>query len=106
MPTDKRAAKKPRRSLRRMVRPRPQNLGATVFVFERTRRPHTTHVVYLDQASCYTDHPGWKHTATLDPAAWIEWLMNHPQEREKQIEELMARPNAKLSHEEGGKEQR
>lgn len=73
---------------------RPQNLAATVFVFERTKRPYTTHVVYLDQASCYTDHPGWNHTATLDPAAWIEWLMNHPKEREKHTEELMARPNS------------
>lgn len=89
--------KKKRKSVvgRRTVRP--QNLAATVFVFERTKRPYKTHVVYHEQAWCFVDHPGWKHTATLDPAAWIESLMNHPQEREKRIEELMARPNPKLT---------
>ena len=82
-----------RHSLRRMVRPRPQNLAATVFVFESTRKPHETHVVYLDQASCYVDHPKWKHTATLDPAAWIEHLMNNPAGRNDQIEGICYRPN-------------
>lgn len=82
-----------RRSQQRMVRPRTNNLAATVFVFESTRNPYQTHVVYLDQASCYVDHPGWKHTATLEPAVWIEHLMNNPAEREKQIESLCYRPN-------------
>ena len=83
-----------RRSQQRMVsRPRTNNLAATVFVFESTRKPYQTHVVYLDQASCYVDHPGWKHTATLEPAVWIEHLMNNPAEREKQIESLCYRPN-------------
>ena len=50
------------------VRPMTNNLAETVFVFESTRKPYQTHVVYLDQASCYVDHPGWKHTATLEPA--------------------------------------
>lgn len=81
--------------MQRMVRPRPQNLTATVFVFESTRKPFTTHVVYLDQASCYVDNPKWKHTATLEPAVWIEHLMNNPSEREKQIESLCYRPNEK-----------
>ena len=75
------------------VRPRTNNLAATVFVFESTRKPYQTHVVYLDQASCYVDRPGWKHTATLEPAVWIEHLMNNPAEREKQIESLCYRPN-------------
>lgn len=79
--------------LKRVVRPRPQNLAATVFVFESTRKPYQTHVVYLDQASCYVDHAGWKHTATLDPAVWIEHLMNNPAERQKQIESICYRPN-------------
>lgn len=69
-------------------RNRPQNLAATVFVFERARAPFTTHCVYIDQASSYTNHADWRHTATLDPAAWLEWLMNHPAERAKQIESL------------------
>ena len=85
------------RSLKRIVRPRTNNLAATVFVFEGTRKPHETHVVYLDQASCYVDHPGWKHTATLEPAVWIEHLMNNPADREKQIESLRYRPNAEVS---------
>ena len=80
-------------ALQRLVRPRPQNLAATVFVFESTRKPYTTHVVYLDQASCYTDNPKWKHTATLDPAIWIEHLMNNPQQRQEQIEGICVRPN-------------
>jgi len=80
--------------LKRVVRPRPNNLAATVFVFESTRKPYQTHVVYLDQASCYVDHPGWKHTATLEPAVWIEHLMNNPAEREKHIESICYRPNA------------
>ena len=83
-----------RHSVQRIVRPRTNNLAATVFVFEGTRKPHETHVVYLDQASCYVDHPGWKHTATLEPAVWIEHLMNNPADREKQIESLRYRPNA------------
>ena len=91
-------------SLQRVVRPRTNNLAATVFVFESTRKPYQTHVVYLDQASCYVDHPGWKHTATLEPAVWIEHLMNNPAEREKQIESICYRPNAKVSH--GGDETR
>lgn len=76
------------------VRPMTNNLAETVFVFESTRKPYQTHVVYLDQASCYVDHPGWKHTATLEPSVWIEHLMNNPAERAKQIESLCHRPNA------------
>lgn len=87
---------KPRRaarSLDAMVRPRPQNLAATVFVFESTSKPYTTHVCYLDQASCYADNPKWKHTATIDPARWIEHLLNHPEDRDKHIEGVMYMPN-------------
>lgn len=90
-----------RGSLHAVVRPRPNNLAATVFVFESTRKPYQTHVVYLDQASCYVDHQGWKHTATLEPAVWIEHLMNNPAEREKQIESLCFRPNEKLCNSPG-----
>jgi hypothetical protein len=85
--------KKKRKSVAGKCTVRPQNLAATVFVFERTKRPYKTHVVYLEQAWCYVNQPGWKHTATLDPAAWIESFINHPQERDRRIEELMARPN-------------
>ena len=86
-------------SLHRMVRPRPQNLAATVFVFEGTRKPYETRVVYLDQSSCYLDNPKWKHTATLDPAAWIEHLMNNPAERNEQIEGICYRPNVEAGRE-------
>jgi len=92
-----------RRSQQRMVRPRTNNLAATVFVFESTRKPYQTHVVYLDQASCYVDHPGWKHTATLEPAVWIEHLMNNPAEREKHIESICYRPNNKALPQGGAK---
>jgi hypothetical protein len=71
---------------------RPQNLAATVFVFESTSKPLTSHVVYLDQASFYTGNPKWNHTATLDPAEWIECLLNHPTVRTKHIEGVMHKP--------------
>ena len=80
-------------SVRRLVRPRPQNLAATVFVFESIRKPYKTHVVYLDQASYYVDNPKWKHTATLDPALWIEHLVNNPKKRNEQIEYICYKPN-------------
>lgn len=70
-------------------RRRPQNLAATVFIFQSTRKPFTTHAVYLDQASDYVGHPGWRHTATLEPALWIEHLLNHPGDREEHIERIM-----------------
>lgn len=69
-------------------RNRPQNLSATVFVFERVRAPYITHCVYLDQAKHYLSEPAWHHVATLDPAYWLEWLMNHPDERASHIEKL------------------
>ena len=58
-----------------MKRDRPQNLAATVFIFERKTKPFTTHAVYLDMASCY-------------PAMWIENLLNNPTDKEQQIESL------------------
>jgi hypothetical protein len=70
------------------TRKRPQNLAATVFVFTRVKFPHQTHCCYLDQASNYADHPAWKHTMTLDPAAWIEHLSNHANDRDNLFTEL------------------
>ena len=78
----------PTRKEQNMKRKRPENLAAVVFVFERSRPPFTKHCVYLDQASNYVDHKEWRHTATIDPAAWIECLLNHPREREDIIDGL------------------
>jgi hypothetical protein len=71
-----------------MKRLRPQNLSATVFIFERKSKPFTTHAVYIDQASYYTNHPEWNHVATIEPAMWIENLLNNPKSREQNIESL------------------
>jgi uncharacterized protein Smg (DUF494 family) len=31
---------------------------------------------------------GWKHTATLNPCAWIEHLLNHSKNIKKSVEQL------------------
>lgn len=69
---------------------RAPNLAAAVFVFEGKRKPYTTRVVYLDHAHDYKCSAKWTHVATLEPASWIEALMNHPKERQHMIEGLMA----------------
>lgn len=68
------------------------NLAHTVFVFESRLKPYRSVVVYDDDAKPYADNPKrWAHTATLNPAAWMEYLLNHPGERERQIEDLFSR---------------
>jgi hypothetical protein len=69
-------------------RKRTQNLAATVFVFQNKRKPFVFHVVYLDQAVFYHDNPEWHLLSTLDPAAWIENILNHPSGADKQIERI------------------
>lgn len=66
-------------------------LSATVFIYERKRKPYESRVVYYEDARAYANNPKWVHTGTLNPAAWIEYLLNHPEEREKHIEELFAK---------------
>lgn len=61
----------------------------TVFVFESRLKPYRFVVVYDDDAKLYVNNPKrWAHTATLNPAPWIEYLLNHPEERTEQIEGL------------------
>ena len=71
-------------------------LGAAVFVYESTRRPYQSRAVFTGEAIAYLNKPGWRHTATLNPAAWIEYLLNHPDEREKQIESICFRKKGAL----------
>lgn len=66
------------------------DLSHTVFVYERKRKPYKSVVVYSDKAERYAKDKNWIHTATINPAAWIEYLLNHPKERLQQIEELFA----------------
>ena len=61
------------------------NLRAIVFVYQQTRRPHKSRCVHISQPS---PGPGWRHTATIDPALWLEYLLNNPRERERHIETL------------------
>lgn len=63
-------------------------LDATVFVYQSKRKPYKTKCVYIDDAPGYERNPGWKHTATLHPAKWIEHLMNNPKDRAEIIEGL------------------
>jgi len=58
-----------------------------VFVYESTRKPYRTLCVYLGEKPI--DRNRWTHVATIDPAAWIENLINNPKDRERHIEELM-----------------
>ena len=45
---------------------------------------------------------GWKHTATIDPARWIENIANGNEDPSDMLDELQFLPtNNKLSHEEG-----
>jgi len=74
-----------------------QNLAATVFVFENKCKPYNTRVVYMDEACDYVDNKNWNHAATLEPASWIEYLMNHPEQRQSQIESICFRPIVKKS---------
>lgn len=62
-----------------------QNLEAVVFVYVSKRKPFRTEVVYLEEAKEYSDSSKWHHVATLDPAAWIENLANHPEDQRKQL---------------------
>ena len=64
------------------------NLTATVFVYQQRRKPYRTRCVYLNDAHGLDRDKAWQHTATLNPAVWIEYLLNHPGEREKLIEEM------------------
>jgi len=61
------------------------NFAAITFVYQQTREPFKTKCVYMND-----EHPkkGWKHVATINPAAWIELLMNNPADRQLQIEQL------------------
>ena len=65
----------------------PVHLDSVVFVYQQTRKPYRTKCVYTDDPQ---PDKGWKHTGTLDPAKWIEHLLNHPHERQKQIESISA----------------
>jgi hypothetical protein len=66
---------------------RTQNLNAIAFVYEH-KRTRKSAVVYLDDVSQYDKRKDWVHTATIDPAAWIEHYLNNPQERQQQLESI------------------
>jgi hypothetical protein len=69
-----------------------QNLNATVFVFESVSKPYKTRAVYINETNKYINNSKWKHTATIDPAKWIESLMNHSEkERNLQVENICYR---------------
>lgn len=64
---------------------------AITFVYQH-RRTHKTRCQYLDEADekHKTQLNGWLHVATINPAVWLETLLNAPEaKRLKMIEGLM-----------------
>lgn len=57
-----------------------------VFVYQLRRKPYTSKCVYVDNDSCATNKR-YRHVATIDPASWIEFLLNS-KDKAKHIEEL------------------
>lgn len=66
-------------------KPMPAHIESVVFVYQQTGKPYRTKCVYYDDP---IPGKGWVHTGTIQPAAWIERLLNRPEQRQKQIEEL------------------
>ena len=73
------------------MKSRTPNLDAMAFVYEH-KRTHESVCVHGADAGHYAGHKNWHHTATINPAAWIEYLLNHPKERKEWIEELCWKP--------------
>ena len=59
------------------------------FVYVQRRAPYTAVCVDADEAKAfYAKNRRWKHTAAIDPNTWIAYLLNNPQDRSQQIENL------------------
>jgi hypothetical protein len=71
------------------------NRDAVVFVFELKRKPHTCKAVYFEDAGTLANDKDYRHIGTLNPAAWIEYLLNHPKLRAAHIADLRAKPVAR-----------
>ena len=66
------------------------DLAHAVWVFEARRRPYKSVAVYSDAARHYANNrEQWRHITTLNPAAWIEYLLKHPDDRDREIEKLL-----------------
>lgn len=72
------------------MKSRTPNSAATAFIYEH-KRTHESVCVYGPDAGHYTNDK-WHHVATINPAAWIEYFLNHPHERKQQIEDLCYKP--------------
>jgi len=68
------------------------NHAAVVYVFELKRKPHTCKAVYPEDAGILANDKDYWHIGTLNPAAWIEYLLNHPKLRAAHIADLLAKP--------------
>jgi len=62
------------------------NFDAIVYVFQQRRKPYKTRCVYYAEAKDLEKDKRYRHTATLNPAQWIEHFMNNPKDRATQIE--------------------
>lgn len=64
----------------------PVHIDSVVFVYQQKRKPYMNVCIYSDDPQ---PDKGWKHTGTIDPAKWIEHLLNKPEDRQKHIESIM-----------------
>ena len=66
------------------------NTKSVVFVYQYARTHKARCLYYYEVHGIQLKkRTPWKHVATLDPAAWIQYLLNNPDDRTNQIEGLM-----------------
>ena len=61
-------------------------IGCAVVVYQQTKKPFNHRIAYA-LAPDSSIKPGEKHIATLDPAMWLEHLLNS-KDKIKEIEKL------------------
>lgn len=62
---------------------------SAVLVFRQKVKPWDIRCVYVDQAREFDADPDWRHLATLEPAIWIEFLLNSQERRDAHIDGVL-----------------
>lgn len=60
-----------------------------ILVYQSVRKPYKSKCVYLDDCVEGLDKKKWRFVASIEPAQWIEYLLNVSGERNKHVEGLM-----------------